>query len=388
VAKQTLVTIIDADTRKFRNGMRKTAGIAKAIAKGILVLGAVVVTAMAKMTFATAKYGDEVDKMNRRTGIQIDEIQKLILASQLAGTDIGKVEKASKKLSGTILDLKLGLSTAKDGFIELKLGLKDVENKGPAEQLKIVLAALNALDSASLKSAVALKVLGKSGVDLLPLADSLRETLEIAGKDILLLDKDQVKQSADLVDNLTRIKAILGSAIRLLTVQAFPNINRNLGSIITRLRAFTRSDDFGQLKDEALLLAKNLGRAFDQVSGGEIKISSILDLVKELNKVIEESVDNQTFKDLRDILTIILVIIKGIVGEFRKLFELGKIIGNVIAPSGEQTGGGLGNVRRPRGAEKGSPADLTRIGFNQLLREMKRIKDELLRSNQEQKAPS
>lgn len=316
MARQTLVTVIDADTRKFRNGIRRSKNFAIDFAKNIVKVGAIVVGAYAAMTLATAKYGDEVDKINRRTGLQTDEIQKLILASKLAGTEITTVEKASRKLSQSVLDLELGLSTAKDGFRELGIGLDVLKGKDAGEQLKIVLEALNAIPDETRRAAVGMKILGKSGTALLPLADSLAETLEIAEKDLVLLTPEQVKQSADFIDNLTRIKAIIGSGIRSLTVQAFPELNRGMGNIIDRLRTFVKSEDFGEMGTEINRLAKNIGAAVSQFTGGEISASNMLDLIKAINEQLEEMTGDNVFgtlaESVKGIATVVAAIVKGI----------------------------------------------------------------------------
>lgn len=306
MAQQKLVTIIDADTRKFRAGLNKAKRFAKDLATNIVKLGAIVAAAFVLAVRHTAMFGDAIDKMSKRTGLAVDEIQALKIASDLAGTDIGVVEKSIKRMTATVVDLKLGLSTAKDGFDLLGLSLEDVEGKSVSDQFDIVLGALGKMTNKTDQLAAAQKVLGKSGVDLIPLAQTLKESVALARARVEFLSPEQIRQSAALVDNVTLLKAQIGSVVRLLTLQAFPGINRGLERMSLKLKEFTSGDEFAKLVDESGKFSKNIGAAFQQLVGGDVDLNSMADVLGEINSIIEDLIAGDTFKSIREFIVFVV----------------------------------------------------------------------------------
>lgn len=390
MARQTLVTVIDADTRKFRNGINKTKRFAKDLAANILKLGVIVAAAMTTAVFHTAKFGDEIDKASRRTGIAVDELQILQLATKLAGTEFSAIEKGLKTFNNNLFDFKKGTGEAKDAFNTLKLSFKDLENLTVSEQLETILLRANQLDKQFEKSAVLADLFGaRTGTALLPLADSLEETLALSRKKIVLFSGEQVKQAADLVDNLTIIKAQFGGILRLLTVQAFPKINVGLKNMSNRIESFIKSADFQVMIEQVKIFANGVATAFSQFTGGDVSAAGIADSMKSINKSLSEMNANNTFGNLFETLKGISVVLGWITDQIKKMFkgfELAAFGLEIV--KGEVSRGGFGEkAKEISGASVlGSLSPLGQTKNIALL--IDRIATQLNEMRKEQKAPS
>ena len=127
-----------------------------------------------------ADFGDQIDKMSKRTGLSTQALSELSFAAELAGTNIEDLEKAVRTMQARILDLGLGLSTAVDAFKILGVSLEDVAGKTPEQQLDILLEALAGIEDATLRAAVAQRVFGRAGTRLLPILSGGVKALKAA----------------------------------------------------------------------------------------------------------------------------------------------------------------------------------------------------------------
>lgn len=388
MAKQKLVTIIDVDTRKFRNGMNRTKAFAKDLAANILKLGVIVAAAFTTAVIHTAKFGDEIDKVSRRTGIAVDELQVLQLATKLAGTEFAAIEKGLKTFNSNLFDFKDGGGEAKDAFNLLKLSFKDLANIPVSKQLELILSRVNLLDRQFEKSAALADLLGaRAGVALLPLADSLEKTLALARKKIVPFSPEQIKQSADLIDNIEILKFQFGGIIRILTLQAFPRINAGLVKLSDRVGKFVKSAAFKDLAEEVKLFAFGVAKAFSQFSGGEVSITGIVDGMKAINKELDELNSNNTFGTLFETLKGIGKVLAFMIQQIKQFFKLAEaaVFGAELV-FGEIKRSDLGQGRNIKSsiASVVNPFE----SFKNLLRVAETIGTTLKSMEKEEKAPS
>lgn len=196
-------------TRKALRGIgKRLAQFAAAAGKGALMIAAAGVAAAGFFVTAAKKFaafGDTLNKMSLRTGIAASALSELRFAAQQSGTDLGTVEKAVKRMQGSILDLELGLSTAKDGFGMLGLSLEDIKGKSPEEQFKLISERIAAIEDPTTRAAVAMKVLGKSGVAMLPMINNMAELREEAKALGIVMSEDDAFAAASLQDAFGRV---------------------------------------------------------------------------------------------------------------------------------------------------------------------------------------
>lgn len=259
--KATLRSKVSLNTSEFQRGVRGMRRVARRFSRQFgrpfaqatrnlvrmgVVAGALAAGAMAVMIRKAASFGDQMDKMSKRTGISTEELSRLSHAADLSGSSIEDLEKGVRTMQKRILDLERGLSTSVDAFTDLGVSLDDVKDKTPEAQLNILMEALAGVNGASRRAALAQDIFGRAGTKMLPMlsdgVEGLRAMKGEADKLGILVTADQAKAAADFTDEVQRLKsAIFGLFI---TAVGFGDMNRGLKDLTGRVIEFRKSAQF------------------------------------------------------------------------------------------------------------------------------------------------
>lgn len=212
---------ITADTKQLKTGLDKankqTGGFArniqkhsKAIGIAMTAIGVAILAVAVKSVMAFAKMGDEVQKMALRTGFSTEALSELRHAAELSGTSLSSLEKASKTLSGAILDAGFGLETYVRAFDKIGLSYERLKPLSPEEQFLAVMEALAGLTDESEKAALAADLFGRAGTQLLPMladgAEGLARMRQEAHDLGIVFDQEAADKAAAFNDALTKLK--------------------------------------------------------------------------------------------------------------------------------------------------------------------------------------
>ncbi len=197
-------------TRRFsdttRNAARGTesfqAKLTSFAAKGLIVTG--VITGLAAsvnaLTTEFAKIGDEIGKAAARTQLTTDDFQTLSFAFEQSGGSASNLETAIKSLSTQYLDLQRGTATSTDLFNRLGITFKQLQGLDIGDQFRLVANSLNNIQDPLERSAVAVKLFGRSGATILPLIKNM-EQYEQRLRDIgAVITPDAIKKAEKLTD--------------------------------------------------------------------------------------------------------------------------------------------------------------------------------------------
>jgi len=191
----------------LRNFGSKVQGIGLGFAKAGLAIAAPL--ALSVRTFS--KFGDQIAKMAKRTGLGTEALSEFAHMADLTGTSLESFEKGIKRMQGTIFDAKLGLSTATDSLDELGLSFEDLEGKQPQEQFKLLGDAIGGIADPTMKAAIASKLFGRAGTQLIPLFDEGAESMRKMAEDAkflgIVITDDMAKSAEVLTDQLARSKS-------------------------------------------------------------------------------------------------------------------------------------------------------------------------------------
>lgn len=224
------------DSAQFQQGLTKAqAGMARfaSMARtGALAVGAAMVTGAGVMAGAMKGIIDDADQMSKLAqsiGIPIEELSKLRYAADLAGVDLDSLGKAIKRLSAGMLDsTESGTGPAARSFAMLGVSVRDAAgNMRPATAVMEDLAGKFArMPNGVEKTALAMRIFGKSGADMIPLLNSgatgLREMYEEAEELGLVLDEQTGRAAEDFNDNLTRMGRIKDGIVTKITAAMLP----------------------------------------------------------------------------------------------------------------------------------------------------------------------
>jgi len=221
---------------KAEGGMKKLISFAKAaaVAFGAFKIGQWAI----KAAESVAKIGDQFDKMSHRTGVAFDALQGFSHAAQLSGASIQDVEMSIKRLQASQADAAFGLKTYTREFERLGIEIKDTDGnfKDTTTLLLEVADGMKNLDSDTERTAVAVKLLGRSGTNLIPLlkqgSGSIREMMEEARDLGAIMDEDLRKASVDYIDNQQRLNMMWQGVSNVLGQELLPLFNRMTNATI------------------------------------------------------------------------------------------------------------------------------------------------------------
>ena len=158
-------------------------------------------------------------------------------ALQLGGTDLKTYEKGLARLSKNIVDADQGLSTAKKGFTDLGLSIKDSNGvmKTSEELVFEVADQFKKMPDGVLKSAKAQEIFGKSGKNLINTlnlgSEGMRGQMEEAKKLGLVFDQVAGEEAEKFNDTLLRLKQTGNGTLAEMGEELIPLVTETMESL-------------------------------------------------------------------------------------------------------------------------------------------------------------
>lgn len=176
----------------------------------------------------TAEAGDQAFKMSQKLGIGVEELQRLQFAAKLADMDAQSFGNAMKFLSKGLSEAKKGSGELKEAFAKMKLDPKKFSSADQA--LRALSDKFKAMPDGPEKTAMAIKIFSKSGMDMIPLLNggskALDEAAEKADKYGIVLTRAQAEAGEKFNDTLTESKAALAGVRNILGNALIPVLTR------------------------------------------------------------------------------------------------------------------------------------------------------------------
>ena len=181
---QILITAIDQTKAALASVKGNLEGLSAAASKvnGVLAglgaalsLGALV--AAGKAAIDTA---DGLDELAQKTGISVEALSTLQRVAEHEGIAVDVFATALRKLSGAMVEAAGGAKEQSDTFSRLGVSVRDASGQlRPTEDVLLDLAeAFAAMPDGAEKSALAVKLFGKTGTDLIPFLNMGRAGIE------------------------------------------------------------------------------------------------------------------------------------------------------------------------------------------------------------------
>lgn len=203
---------IKGDQKKLSGYVLRNEQGFKNMGKAVAVAGAAIVASFGAMIVKTANLGDEINDLSQRTGISAELLSSFKLAADKSGSSLEGFATGMKGLSRAMFDANDGLATSKEAFD--KIGVAYTDSTGKLRPLNDVMLEVadrfKAMPDGAEKSALAMRLFGKSGIDLIPMLNLGRAGLEkeadAARKLGLIFSKESAKACDDFNDSLTELK--------------------------------------------------------------------------------------------------------------------------------------------------------------------------------------
>lgn len=179
---------------------------------------------------AIVTYGDHFDKMAQRTGIGVEALSEFEHMAGLCGTSIETFEASIRTMEKGLSDAALGTGEAKVALDSLGIKLSDINTKNPDEAFKKLAAAVAEVDDPSKRAALAMKLFGESGVQLLPLfnagADGMDKMAQAAHELGIAMTGEEAEAAAALGDAISSLKQSFFGVVRTVLSEAVPSLTK------------------------------------------------------------------------------------------------------------------------------------------------------------------
>ena len=184
------------------------------------------IAAIQQMVQQTIDAGDQLYKMSQKTGISVEELSTLKYAAELSGSSLEGLEKGIKKLSTSMVEATD--STSKSGKVMKALGV-DITG-GTLPTLEKLADTFALLPDGSTKSALAVELFGRAGLDLIPMLNQGRAGIaalrDEAERLWLKMSTDTAKAAEAFNDNMRAVKMSSTGAAQALLNSAAPALVR------------------------------------------------------------------------------------------------------------------------------------------------------------------
>ncbi|MEM7301921.1 MAG: hypothetical protein AAF468_12615 [Pseudomonadota bacterium] len=231
---------------------RKVKGVAKAVAAA----GAAMAASLSTAFVGLAKHADDMTKTAQKIGIPVEELSKLAHAADLSGVSFQSLQNAVGRLSQNITDSITGMATEGSRALEsLGISLKDASGatRSTSEIIGDIAERFSTMRDGSEKTAIAMRVFGRAGRDMIPLLNQGRDGLRAMTDEAQRLGLDLTQRTGQAAerfnDNLTR----MGAALRGVGLIALERIAPAMAALTDRLVAATTQG--GMLENVANVLA-------------------------------------------------------------------------------------------------------------------------------------
>lgn len=264
---------IDNTTDKAGKSESKLLSGVKTAAKwGAAIVGGATAAATGLVKFAekAASTADHIDKMSQKIGLSREAYQELDFICSQSGADVDNLRIGMKTLTNQMMAAQAGTSSATAIFDQLGISVTDANGtlKSQETMLWECLDALQGVENQSVRAALANKLFGKSGSDLMPLINGARGSIhdmkEEAHRLGLVLDDDAIDSGVRLTDTIDQVKRSFSSIITKLGAEVMPIVQKVADKIVEKLPEIHQK--FEDLKAKFDELKPKIKEVFDKLS--------------------------------------------------------------------------------------------------------------------------
>lgn len=212
-----LTTALDKSTREL-NQFRRSAetavdGVSKAF-KNLAAIGLSVgsFAAVARSVKDVINQADDLGKFAQKVGITVEELSALNYAAELSGVSTDELGNGLKRLAANALDTANGVGEAKEAFSALGIDVRNASGdiKGANDLLLEIATKFAQAEDGVTKTAIAMRIFGKSGAELIPFLNegaSGLEQLRVEAERLgIVISTDTAQSAEEFNDNLTRLQ--------------------------------------------------------------------------------------------------------------------------------------------------------------------------------------
>lgn len=215
------------------------------------------IAAVAALSVAFAKEGDEIDKTSKKLGISAETYQRWAFIFEMETDSANNYVSAMKSVQSLLGQVAKESPKAERALAVLGLTMDDLKGKGAQEAFDVIVRALSAISDEEARLTAANVLLGESGASVAWIAGLSNDQLEELNKNFEAqgyLSDEQVAKAAEVADAFTEVKQTYKAVVAEIGVALAPalksiaQIAKSLAPIVTALaNAFAGLGQTGQL---------------------------------------------------------------------------------------------------------------------------------------------
>lgn len=250
-----------SDFASLSGGLSKFKGAVSGLAAAFAVREVV------QYTKSIIDLGDEMNDLRQKTGLSVNTLSGLKTAAELGGVSFEGLQSSLRKFTVNQGLAAAGSKEAAAGFQALRISITDANGKAKDSGVLLgdIAERFKAMPDGATKAAIAVKLFGKSGADMIPVLNEGRESLTRYG---LAIGDDFAKQADQFNDSMT----LLGTTFTQIGINTLKPLLPTLQSVaegflqITKAVAGTDGQvtRLGQILDLMKKIADVAGYLFKQ----------------------------------------------------------------------------------------------------------------------------
>lgn len=214
---QILITAVD-QTRtaldSIRNNLGRLGDETRRVQGLLAGLGvSLTLGAFAALVKGAIDSADELNKLSQKIGISVEALSTLQFAAQLSDVGLDSLKAGLKGLSANLTEARAGLGEGAALFQALGISVEDsAGNLKSSDTILLEIAdRFASFEDGATKTALAVKLFGKSGMDMIPFlnqgSSGIRALMQEAERLGLKLSTETAQAAEAFNDNLTALKA-------------------------------------------------------------------------------------------------------------------------------------------------------------------------------------
>ena len=247
---------------------------------------------LTQLILPVAETGEELNKLAQKTGVSVEALSALKYAAELSDVTTEGLTKGLKHLSTALFDTKV---KGDEGGAALKaLGVAAMDSTGQIRPTEAVLLDLAdkfaAMPDGAEKAALAVKLFGKEGLNMIPMLNQGREGLtgmmEEAKRLGLVMSEDAAQASEAFNDNLKRLHAVSEGLQRQIGAAVIPV----LADLTERM--FLAKTETGSFSNELLAITQNRQQVLEFLEAVASGLAFIAEAAVLTKRVIAQPFDS------------------------------------------------------------------------------------------------
>lgn len=205
-------TLVGRGLKRMSAGIKSFGRGLKLAGAGIAGLAGTALTSLGGAAKVFADMGSDMLDFSQRTGVGVEALSELKYAAQQSGADVAALEKGFVGLAKFGQGVRTGSKAAIDTLKALGLESSSFLAMSPEEQFTAVADSLSRIEDPGQRAALAMKVLGKSGTQLLPMMlggakgiEALREEARKLGLSMSTKDAKAAEAFGDQMSTLGEV---------------------------------------------------------------------------------------------------------------------------------------------------------------------------------------